>query len=151
MSLAESLPTVPDPPAGPLSAPFAALPAPTRPPDLLRSVVGPSVTALDAGSVSLLVDADTSVLVVLHGAVDGGLQDDVRDLVEDLVTNAVQTSGRPVRVLAEQVTRFELTGVWLLLELRRAARPERVTLVRPSEAVRDAIALHGISGLDVED
>ncbi len=107
--------------------------------------------ALDAGSVSLLVDADADVLVVLHGAISAALHAEVRDLVDDLVTNAVSTARRPVRVLAEQVTALELPGVWLLLELRRAARPAPVTLVHPSHAVRDALELHGITGLQIED
>lgn len=116
------------------------------------SLVEPqSDTLRDAGSVSLLVDADGGLLVVLHGAVGAGLQQEVRELVDDLVTGAVPASGRPVRVLADQVTRFELTGVWLLLELRGAARPARVTLVRPATVVRDAVALHGLTGIDVED
>jgi hypothetical protein len=107
--------------------------------------------AADDGSVSLLVDADADVLVVLHGAIGHDLHREVRDLVEDLVTNAVATTGRPVRVLAENVTAFELPGVWLLLELRRAARPASVTLVAPSSAVRDALSQHGIKGILVED
>lgn len=113
----------------------------------LRPVTPPTP---DTGSVSLLVDADDCVLVVLHGAVDNGLADEVRELVDDIAGGAVDVAGRPVRVLAEQVTRFDLLGVWLLLELRRAAKPNRVTLVRPTDVVLATVALHELRGLDVE-
>ncbi len=138
MTLAESRPVGP--------------PASARPADLLgiphRAQAHPGPVA---GSVSMLVEADGCVLVVLHGAVDGTLTADVRELVDDIVTGAVEVAGRPVRVLAEQVTRFELLGVWLLLELRRAAKPSRVTLVRPADVVRAAVALHDLRGIHVED
>lgn len=106
--------------------------------------------AAHEGSVSLLVDADGEVLVVLHGDIDTHLQGEIRELVDDLVTNRALTSGQPVRVLAENVTVLELPGVWLLLELRRAAKPAAVTIVAPSAAVREALDRHGIQGLRVE-
>lgn len=104
-----------------------------------------------AGSVSLLVDADGQVLVVLHGCIDSRLQPEIRELVDDLVTNRADTMGRPVRVLAENVTAFELAGVWLLLELRRAARPASVTVVAPSPVVQEAMQRHGIERVLVEE
>lgn len=103
-----------------------------------------------AGSVSLLVDADGQVLVVLHGCIDSRLQAEIRELVDDLVTDRAATTGRPVRVLAENVTTLELAGVWLLLELRRAARPATVTVVAPSPPVREALERHGIQRVLVE-
>jgi anti-anti-sigma regulatory factor len=116
--------------------------------DLTTTVIPPHS---DAGSVSLLVDADGQVLVVLHGCIDSRLQPDIRELVDDLVTNRAATTGQPVRVLAENVTSFELAGVWLLLELRRAARPASVTVVCPSPAVQEAMQRHGIQRVLVED
>lgn len=110
----------------------------------------PAAWFRDEGSVSLFMEDDGVVLVVLHGVIGYGLQQDVRDLVDDLVTDVAATAHRPVRVLAENVTSLELPGVWLLLELRRAARPATVTLVRPSPAVREALGLHGIMGLVLE-
>lgn len=104
-----------------------------------------------AGSVSLLVDADGQVLVVLHGCIDSRLQPEIRELVDDLVTNRADTTGLPVRVLAENVTAFELAGVWLLLELRRAARPASVTVVAPSPVVQEAMQRHGIQRVLVEE
>ncbi|HEX3002656.1 MAG TPA: STAS domain-containing protein [Angustibacter sp.] len=103
-----------------------------------------------AGSVSLLVDTDGGVLVVLHGCIDSRLQPEIRELVDDLVTNRADTAGHPVRVLAENVTAFELAGVWLLLELRRAARPASVTVVAPSPVVQEAMERHGIQRVLVE-
>ena len=103
------------------------------------------------GSVSMLVDADGQVLVVLHGHIDSRLQPEIRDLVDDLVTNRADTSGLPVRVLAEQVTGFELAGVWLLLELRRAARPAHVTVVAPSAVVREELRRHDVQRVLIED
>jgi hypothetical protein len=96
------------------------------------------------GSVSLFTDED-AVRVVLHGAIGHDLHQDVRDLVDDLVSDAAATARRPVIVLARDVTEFGLQGVWLLLELRRAARPEAVTLEKPSRAVRLALELHGLT------
>ena len=96
------------------------------------------------GSVSLFTD-DDAVRVVLHGAIGHDLHQDVRDLVDDLVSDAAATARRPVFVLARDVTEFGLQGVWLLLELRRAARPEAVTLQDPSRAVRLALELHGLT------
>ncbi|MGN6612367.1 MAG: STAS domain-containing protein [Angustibacter sp.] len=100
---------------------------------------------------SLLVDADGQVLVVLHGCIDSRLQPEIRELVDDLVTNRADTTGLPVRVLAENVTAFELAGVWLLLELRRAARPASVTVVAPSPVVQEAMQRHGIQRVLVEE
>ncbi|GAA4356134.1 hypothetical protein GCM10023145_26180 [Angustibacter luteus] len=111
----------------------------------------PTTHADEPGSVSLLIDADVGVLVVLHGAIGNEMHADVRDLVADLESDAAGTAGRPVQVLAEQVTLFGLPGIWLLLELRRAARPAVVTLVRPSPAVRDAVARHNLAGLAIVD
>jgi hypothetical protein len=96
------------------------------------------------GSVSLFTDED-AVRVVLHGAIDHELHQDIRDLVDDLISDAAATARRPVIVLARDVTEFGLQGVWLLLELRRAARPEAVTLQDPSRAVRLALELHGLT------
>jgi hypothetical protein len=96
------------------------------------------------GSVSLFTDED-AVRVVLHGAIGPDLHQDVRDLVDDLVSNAAATARRPVFVRARDVTEFGLQGVWLLLELRRAARPATVTLEEPSPAVRLALELHGLT------
>lgn len=116
--------------------------------DLTTTVIPPQT---DAGSVSLLVDADGRVLVVLHGCIDSRLQPEIRELVDDLVTNRADTTGLPVRVLAENVTGFELAGVWLLLELRRAARPASVTVVSPSPVVQEAMQRHGIQRVLVEE
>ena len=115
--------------------------------DLTTTVIPPQA---HAGSVSLLVDADGQVLVVLHGCIDSRLQPEIRELVDDLVTNRADTTGLPVRVLAENVTAFELAGVWLLLELRRAARPASVTVVAPSPVVQEAMQRHGIQRVLVE-
>lgn len=106
---------------------------------------------VQAGSVSLLVDADGQVLVVLHGHIDSRLQPEIRDLVDDLTSNRADTSGLPVRVLAEHVTGFELAGVWLLLELRRAARPAAVTVVAPSAVVREELRRHDVQRVVIED
>jgi hypothetical protein len=103
----------------------------------------------EAGSVSLLAD-DGVVVVAMHGAIGHRLHSEVRDLVHDVVTDALGTAGRPVRVLCDQVTTFELPGVWLLVELRRASRPSLVTLVNPTPAVLDAVSRHQIAGLAVE-
>jgi hypothetical protein len=107
--------------------------------------------ATHAGSVSLLVDAAGYVLVVLHGCIDSRLQPEIRELVDDLVTNRADTTGLPVRVLAENVTGFELAGVWLLLELRRAAQPASVTVVAPSPVVLEAMQRHGIQRVLVQE
>jgi len=115
--------------------------------NLTTTVVPPQT---HAGSVSLLVDADGHVLVVLHGCIDSRLQAEIRELVDDLVTNRAETTGLPVRVLAENVTAFELAGVWLLLELRRAARPASVTVVAPSPVVVEAMQRHDIQRVLVE-
>ncbi len=98
------------------------------------------------GSVSLFTDGDV-VRVVLHGAIGHDVHHDVHDLVEDLVTDAAATARRPVFVLASGVTEFALQGVWLLLELRRAARPAAVTVVTASRAVLQALALHGLTSM----
>ncbi|WP_426560766.1 hypothetical protein ACPPVT_12705 [Angustibacter sp. McL0619] len=103
----------------------------------------------EMGSVSLLIDHEAGALVVLHGAIGNELHAEVRELVADLESDVAGTSGRPVQVLAEHVTSFGLPGVWLLLELRRAARPAVVSVVRPSECVRSAIARHSIAGLAI--
>ncbi|MGN6300009.1 MAG: STAS domain-containing protein [Angustibacter sp.] len=116
--------------------------------DLSSALIPPPT---DAGSVSLLVDADGQVLVVLHGCIDSRLQPEIRELVDDLVTNRADTTGHPVRVLAENVTGFELAGVWLLLELRRAARPASVTVVAPSPVVLEAMQRHDIQRVLVEE
>jgi hypothetical protein len=108
------------------------------------------LAAAQDGSVSLLVEVDGQVLVVLHGHIGSAMQPEIRELVDDLVTDRAGTAGRPVRVLAEQVSGMELAGVWLLLELRRSARPDFVTVVAPSSAVLDALELHGIRGLVIE-
>jgi hypothetical protein len=96
------------------------------------------------GSVSLFTDPD-AVRVVLHGAIGHQVHQEVRDLVDDLVSDVAGTARRPVTVLARDVTEFGLQGVWLMLELRRAARPEVVTLEEPSHAVRLALELHGLT------
>ena len=96
------------------------------------------------GSVSLFTD-DDAVRVVLHGAISHELHQDIRDLVDDLISDAAATARRPVVVLARDVTELGLQGVWLLLELRRAARPAAVTLQEPSRAVRLALELHGLT------
>ncbi|MGN6577239.1 MAG: STAS domain-containing protein [Nocardioides sp.] len=119
-------------------------------PRATQLVSPPIPPAPHAGSVSLLVDADGQVLVVLHGSIDSRLQPEIRELVDDLVTNRADTTGLPVRVLAENVTAFELAGVWLLLELRRAARPASVTVVAPSPVVQEAMQRHGIQRVLVE-
>jgi hypothetical protein len=119
-------------------------------PRATQLVSPPIPSAPHAGSVSLLVDADGQVLVVLHGSIDSRLQPEIRELVDDLVTNRADTTGLPVRVLAENVTAFELAGVWLLLELRRAARPASVTVVAPSPVVQEAMQRHGIQRVLVE-
>ncbi len=141
-------------PHNPESTPLAAsataassVPEPT--PEPLAPL--PQTAARQDGSVSLLVDTDGEVLVVLHGHIDSRLQAEIRELVDDLVTNRAETAGRPVRVLAENVTGLELAGVWLLLELRRAARPASVTVVSPSPVVREAMQRHGIQRVLVED
>jgi hypothetical protein len=116
-------------------------------PDLnqgLPPVAGNHVGAGTEGSVSLFTD-DDAVRVVLHGSIGHDLHQDVRELVDDLVSNAAATAHRPVLVYARDVTGFGLQGVWLLLELRRAARPAAVTLVEPSRSVRVALELHGLT------
>ena len=128
----------------------SAVPA-ARTPTTTGVVAARPATSPQPGSVSLLVDADGQVLVVLHGHIDSRLQSEIRELVDDLVTNRADTSGLPVRVLAEHVTGFELAGVWLLLELRRAARPASVTVVAPSAVVREELRRHGVQRVLVED
>ncbi|GAB3683826.1 STAS domain-containing protein [Angustibacter aerolatus] len=122
-------------------------------PDLNRGFEA-SPTGLDTteveGSVSLFVD-DDAVLVVMHGAIGHHLHQDVRDLVDDLVSDVADTAHRPVRVMARDVTTFGLQGVWLLLELRRAARPASVVLLEPSRAVRDGLNLHGLTHFTIVD
>jgi hypothetical protein len=105
----------------------------------------------EPGSVSLLIDDGAGALVVLHGAIGNDLHAEVREVVADLESDVAGTAGRPVQVLAEHVTSFGLPGVWLLLELRRAARPAVVSVVRPAECVRAAIARHSIAGLAILD
>jgi hypothetical protein len=114
----------------------------------VRSLASASSTG--EGSVSLFVDEGT-VLVVLHGAIGPDLRQDIRDLVDDIVSDAAQSARRPVRVLARDVTEFALPGVWLLLELRRAARPQPVTILSPSPCVREALEVHGLTSLQIED
>jgi len=105
----------------------------------------------ESGSVSLLIDDDTGALVVLHGAIGVDVHSEVREVVADLESDVLGAVGRPVHVLAEHVTSFGLPGVWLLLKLRRAARPATVFVVRPADCVRAAIAGHGIGGLTILD
>jgi hypothetical protein len=107
-------------------------------------VAGGAPGTTTEGSVSLFVDDDV-VRVVLLGAIGHDVHQDVHDLVDDLVSDAAASAHRPVSVLAWGVTQFGLQGVWLLLELRRAARPAAVTLVDPSGAVRLALELHGLT------
>lgn len=100
------------------------------------------------GSVSLLVD-DDAVRVVMHGSIGHHLHQDVRDLVDDLLSGAAATTGRPVLVLMRDVRELGLQGVWLLLELRRTARPATVSIIDPSSAVLEALDLHGLTSFDV--
>ena len=116
-------------------------------PDLdqgLTPSAGGRPSSATEGSVSLFTDGDV-VRVVLHGAIGHDVHHDVHDLVDDLVTDAAATARRPVFVLASGVTEFGLQGVWLLLGLRRAARPAAVTLVEPSRAMRLALELQGMT------
>jgi hypothetical protein len=105
----------------------------------------------EPGSVSLLIDDDAGALVVLHGAIGIDVHSEVREVIADLESDVLGAAGRPIHVLAEHVTAFGLPGVWLLLKLRRAARPATVYVVRPAECVRVAIAGHGIGGLTILD
>jgi hypothetical protein len=118
---------------------------------MLLDALDPIFPDDEPGSVSLLIDDDAGVLVVLHGDISNRLHAEVREIVADLESDVAGTAGRPVQVLADQVTSFGLPAVWLLLELRRAARPAVVTVVRPSPCVRSAIARHSIAGLAVVD
>src|SRR6476469_3174675 len=93
------------------------------------------------GSVSLLID-DDQALVVLHGAIGSEVHQDIRDLVSDLESGVA--SGLPIVVLASQVTQVDLQGVWLLLELRRAAGGRGLRIDDPSLAVTDALGMHGL-------
>lgn len=96
------------------------------------------------GSVSLLID-DHQALVVLHGAIGSELHQDIRDLVTDL--EAGVAAGRPIVVLASQVTQLDLQGVWLLLELRRAAAGHGLRIDEPSVAVNEALGMLGLGRL----
>jgi len=92
----------------------------------------------------MLLDHDQA-LVVLHGTIGPQVHQDVRDLVSDLETGVVR--GLPIVVLAREVTALDLQGIWLLLELRRAAKPQRIRLDHPSPAVREALHVHGLTSL----
>ncbi len=111
--------------------------------DLLVDIAG-ACDGPKAGSVSLIVDVDQA-LVVLRGDVGPGLHQEIQALANDLEAGAV--AGLPVVVLAGGVTSLDLHGVWLLLELRRAAGPSRLRLDTPSDAVREVLYMHGLTGL----
>jgi hypothetical protein len=118
-------------------------------PDLdqgLTASGGSRPAAQTEGSISLFIDDDV-IRVVLHGSIGHDVHQDVRDLVGDLVSNVAATAHRPVEVVAASVTDFGLQGVWLLLELRRAARPAAVRVVEPSPALLQALELHGLTSL----
>ena len=108
------------------------------------SLTAPSRSTAPHGSVSLLVD-DDAILVALHGALDESAHRDVADLVDDLRARRIEPGAMPVRVLAAGVTALDLTGIWLLVELRRWARGHEVALVEPSAAVLSALVLHGLT------
>ncbi len=97
-----------------------------------------------SGSASLVVDVDQA-LVVLRGEIGPALHQQIQVLARDVEAGA--TAGLPIVVLASRVTSLDLHGVWLLLELRRAAGPARLRLDAPSDAVREALYVHGLSGL----
>lgn len=120
-------------------------------PDLVRGFdrsCGGAGAVETESSVSLFIDED-AVLVALHGSIGHQLHHDVRDLVDDLACDAAATAHRPVRVLTSKVTELGLQGVWLLLELRRAARPADVTLVDPSSVVLETLEMHGLAAFPV--
>lgn len=100
--------------------------------------------ALMPGSASLIVDTDQA-LVVLSGDIGPALHQQIRGLARDVEAGA--TGGLPIVVLAGAVSTLDLHGVWLLLELRRAAGPGRLRLDAPSDAVREALYVHGLTGL----
>ena len=99
---------------------------------------------LTAGSVSMMIDVDQA-LVVLGGDIGPALHQPIQMLARDVDAGA--TAGLPIAVLSGGVTSLDLHGVWLLLELRRAAGPAGLRLDAPSDAVREVLYVHGLSGL----
>lgn len=110
--------------------------------ELTLPVVNPPTR--ESGSASLVVDVDQA-LVVLSGDIGPELHDQIQVLAREVSAGA--TSGLPIVVLASGVTTLDLHGVWLLLELRRAAGSARLRLDAPSDVVREALYVHGLTAL----